>query len=91
MCAPSSYRSVRTTRITRCSSGRPGSFSSNSVYDRARNRLYAERHTPIAHASAEPTRAGAGKGASGLSLLTKRRAEKSTKTGPLPDASTVAC
>lgn len=43
MCAPSSYRSVRTTRITRCSSGRPGSFSSNSVYDRARNRLYAAR------------------------------------------------
>ena len=51
----------------------------------------AELHPPIAHASAEPARAGAGKGASGLSLLTKRRAENSAKTRPLPDASTVAC
>ncbi|MEY3011467.1 MAG: hypothetical protein RIT45_202 [Pseudomonadota bacterium] len=51
----------------------------------------AERRLPIAHASAEPARADAGKGArgSGGADQPQRRGQRATR--PLPGSSTVAC
>jgi len=50
-----------------------------------------ERRPPIAHASAVPPRAAAGKGAPKHGGTTGRRVAASAQTRPLPAASTVAC